>query len=310
MFYGDDDDCRYGGIAADEAAIYDPGLRNPYTGECEYYGGGSGGCDDRCGPCPAGAEPEADRAPTPTWGYCEGHCTGLDEETCIDTGACRAIYAGETYHGCWATDQTGPIQGGGCDGLDAFVCSQHDDCSAVHAWLEVPPGDGSGADAPEPGFTNTVGPFERCIPEKGSCEGAGCGDPGSCEGEAECDALPPECPTGTAPGIVDGCWSGYCIPLADCGDGDPDPGTCYGEVVEGEVAPECPAGTTPGIAQGYYTGYCIPLDRCEAAPACSEIQAEATCIAREDCTALYQGVGCECVGDACSCDEWVWTSCE
>jgi hypothetical protein len=309
FLYGDGD-CLYGGYGADEAAIYDPGLRNPYTGECEYFGWTGCALPEGCGPCAAGGA-EADRAQPPSWGECESHCTGLDEDTCIDTSACRAIYAGDVYHACWSTDQSGPIQGGGCEGLDAFACSQHDDCSAVHAWHEIPPA-GADADleAPEPGFTSTVGEFERCIPEKGQCQGGGCGDPGSCDGEVACDALPPDCPSGTTPGISGLCWTGYCIPLVDCGDGDPDPGRCYEAVGSGQVAPDCPAGTTPGIARGHYTGFCIPLDRCEAAPECGGIQAEATCIAREDCTALYHGVDCECVGDACTCAEWIYASCE
>ena len=43
-------------------------------------------------------------------------------------------------------------------------------------------------------------------------------DPGNCSGEVFCDALPPACPADTLPGIKDGCWTGYCIPLAQCED--------------------------------------------------------------------------------------------
>ena len=144
VFYaGDDDDdpCKYGGGDVDNGGaadpIYDPGQRNPDTGQCEYFGGGGGGgggggCD-ACGNCPPdetdpGAGDAAEPAPTPTWGYCESACTGLDEATCVATSACRAIYvSGETvtYADCWSVDQTGPIQGGGCDGLDATTCSMH-----------------------------------------------------------------------------------------------------------------------------------------------------------------------------------------
>ncbi|HLU68346.1 MAG TPA: hypothetical protein VKZ63_18810, partial [Kofleriaceae bacterium] len=247
-------------------------------------------------------------APPPTWGYCESQCTGLDELTCIDTAGCRAIYVAGAFGDCWSTDQNGPIQGGGCAGLDAYECSRHDDCSAVHGVLEAfgEPEE----DAPE--FAIGIGAFESCIPEKGSCDAdpESCEPiPGSCEGEAICPMAPPDCPSGTTPGIAGGCYTGYCIPLADCGDGDPDPGLCYAPVDDGQAPPACPEGTTPGIAGGYYTGYCIPLALCEAAPACADIPAEATCIAREDCTPLYEGVDCVCEGDACTCADWVYTTC-
>src|SRR5690606_35778212 len=189
------------GAGGGEGAAYDPGQRNPETGECVYFGGGGGGgggCGDPCTPCaePAG---EADRAPPPTWGYCESQCTGLDERTCIDTAGCRAIYVAGAFGDCWSTDQNGPIQGGGCAGLDAYECSRHDDCSAVHGVLEAfgEPEE----DAPE--FAIGIGAFESCIPEKGSCDAdpESCEPiPGSCEGEAICPMAPPDCPSGTTPG--------------------------------------------------------------------------------------------------------------
>jgi hypothetical protein len=273
VFYADDDDdpCQYGGgdvdMGGDEGApgdYYDPGLRNPETGQCEYYGGGGGGggggCDDRCGPCPAGAEPVADPIALPSWGSCESQCTGLDEATCLETSACRAIYVGGdalTYADCWAVDTSGPIQGGGCEGLDATTCSMHDDCSAVHQ-SSCPDGGEGGAEAPEPTDCTTPGAFGYCVAESET------GDPGACTGEVTCDGLLPDCPEGTTPGIADGC----------------------------------------------YTGYCIPLEECDDLPACGELADETSCIERADCTPIYEGVNCDCAGDACTCDDWIFTSCE
>lgn len=304
MFYSGDDDCEWGGeggIAADEAPEYVPGQRNPETGTCEYFGGGGGGgggCDDPCQPCDRPAAEPAPNEPQPSWGYCESHCTGLEEGTCKDTEACRAIYNTDgLYLDCWQTDLSGPVQGGGCDGLDALECSRHDDCAAVH-FSTCDSGDSDALQEPECYAES----FEACIPETSTI------DPGSCDGDVQCESLPPDCPADSTPGIANGCWTGYCIPLASCED--PGPGVCYGEVTCDVNAPLCPAGTLPGIADGCYTGYCIPMDKCEAQPSCSEIVAEATCVGRPDCTPLYEGVDCQCDADGCICAEWIFDSCE
>lgn len=266
LFYSDDDDdCLYGGAGGAEgegAAQYDPGQRNPDTGVCEYFGGGGGGggCNDPCNPCPD-VPTDEDRAPTPTWGYCESQCTGLDETNCMAASGCRAIYTSNcidqecadqpVYVDCWSTDMQGPIQGGGCAGLDAYTCSMHDDCSAVH----YPACDQADAEAPAP------------------CGAAG---------------------------------FGYC---AD--EGDPvDPGNCYEPVTCDQAPPDCPEGTTPGIRNGCYTGYCIPLAECEDQPACAAIEAEASCIARTDCTPIYRGENCTCEETVCTCETWIYASCQ
>ena len=42
-------------------------------------------------------------------------------------------------------------------------------------------------------------------------------DVGSCVGAVICLVMePPDCPSGTLPGIKDGCYTGYCIPLDKC----------------------------------------------------------------------------------------------
>ena len=264
VFYSDDDDCQYGGgvqTDGEGAAYYDPGLRNPETGQCEFFGGGGGGgCGDPCTPCedvPTGE----DRAPLPTWGYCESQCTGLGEAACVDTSGCRAIYTSScidqdcadvpVYVDCWSTDMQGPIQGGGCEGLDAFSCSLHDDCAAVHY---------------------------------SSCGGAA-------------DQADPACVAANF---------GYCTPEGQTGD----PGNCYEPVTCDAAEPACPEGTTPGIKDGCYTGFCIPLDQCEDAPACATIADEASCIGRADCSPIYRGENCTCEETVCTCETWIFESCE
>ena len=85
--------------------------------------------------------------------------------------------------------------------------------------------------------------------------------------ETLCPTLPPACPQGTTPGIANGCRSGYCIPLAECGH---DPGECRGEVACDAAPPACPAGTVPGIDGACWSGYCIPEAACEP-EACADL---------------------------------------
>lgn len=222
-------------------------IRNPQTGQCESYGPDPYYCDEECGPCPDYAT--GDVQALPSWAVCGGICEGLAESDCLGTVACRAIYVlvdGQTptYAECWGTDQSGPIQGGECAGLDANTCSMHDDCVAIHVGTCADPG--------------CAGNFSRC-----AAEPATTGEPGLCYAAVTCDQAPPDCPDNTTPGILDGCYTGYCIPFADC----------------------------------------------ESAPACEEVAAETTCIARADCTPIYEGQNCSCSGGTCTCQSWLYTSC-
>lgn len=103
-------------------------LRNPDTGNCEGFGGGT--CDDRCGPCPA-----TDIA-QPDWGSCFSQCEGLAETDCIKQAGCFAAYDELTnptrsqFRGCWQTAPSGPVSTGTCSGLGAQECSRHDNCTA------------------------------------------------------------------------------------------------------------------------------------------------------------------------------------
>lgn len=182
---GDDDDpCKdYGQAGAEFAPVE---YRDPTSGTCQSFGGYP--CDGVCGPCPAYDTAQAQ----PDWALCYASCEGLGEATCKSTSACRAVYQGATFHECWGVAQSGPVQGGNCALLDAQECSRHDDCIAIHAQ------------------GTPIGQFQSCAAETST------GDPGSCVGEVACDALPPNCPAGTIPGRRDGCWTGYCIPYAEC----------------------------------------------------------------------------------------------
>ncbi len=151
---GDDDVICPAGAVADQEGLAAPiaGQVNPFTLECQYFGGG-GGCQ---------GAPAEDIAQPPTWGFCESQCTGLEESACIATSGCRTAYdhaclltdgpcpALTPYIGCFAVDQTGPVQGS-CEGLDGFECSRHDDCLATYS-------------------SDTPRQFQLCMAELALCE--------------------------------------------------------------------------------------------------------------------------------------------
>ena len=191
VFFDDDDDVCANYEATGEVQAYE--LRDPATGVCTASGGG-GGCTDPCSPCALG---ETDQAqPYQDWAVCNESCEGLAESTCLTTSRCRAAYNGSAFYQCWGIAPSGPVQGGACNGLDAYGCSQHDDCVAVHA---------AGTNG------SPIGAFMSCASEEGTV-----GDPGSCVGEINCITGEPACPAGTIAGRLDGCWTGYCIPYAQC----------------------------------------------------------------------------------------------
>lgn len=203
--------------------------RNPYTGQCEdLWGSGSGGGG---GFCEDGVE-VTDRAPIPDWAICSGQCQGLTTNECLSADECRGIYIStcggdvpceqsETnYIDCWSIAPNPGFSNAGCDTYDADECSRHNECSAVHA----------------PRFNGGAADFLFCTDETGA------NGPGSCTGEIGCRAEPPNCPEGTTPGIIDGCWSGFCIPLDQC-EALP---TCDGQAEESCVA----SGNCDPIYQG------------------------------------------------------------
>lgn len=227
LFFENDDDDDW------DDCLYPPGdgggapleLRNPETGLCEYIGGGGGWCDPNCGACDQPAEADNAAVALPSWGYCSSFCSGLDEATCLDTQGCRGGYIDTCppnadcditslqFYECWSVDMTGPVSDGSCEGLDAWSCSQHDNCRAVHENACGTTTDPNG-DAEEPGLADPIptclGYFQTCLPETPEVE------LGNCYDEVTCRALPPECPVGTLPGVINGCWTGYCIPEAQC----------------------------------------------------------------------------------------------
>lgn len=210
------DDHGKGGDRCDQVPATDLGgarqdiapapLRDPSDLTCDDFGGPI--CDPECGPCPETAT--NDLAPQPSFGICGDTCESLDQSACESNSRCRVVLDSNctfgladcftNFVGCFPTDnqQDSSID---CWNQDAWTCSRSNACTAYHA---------NGPQCPPDSNCEPTRPFELCAPE-----GA---DPGSCAGQpVACDALPPQCPANTEPGVANGCWTGACIPSKYCG---------------------------------------------------------------------------------------------
>ena len=275
-FGGGDDDpppCEYGYGAGNDVAVYpNQQLRDPYTGQCQSYGGDYP-CDDLCGPCPA-----TGIAAVPNWGACYSQCEGLPENSCLQTAGCFAAYLDDPtadgqrdFYGCWQTAPTGPVHGT-CTGNDAQQCSEHDDCSAVYAG-------GYGKD------TMVPLQFESCVPESTnpSCAAVDCQMGYHCEEHCYGD------PTTNT---MDACQA-YCVQDTTCANVDCGPGYTCAEVCND---------TTNGMGTCYPT--CVPSQSCET------LTTELACQARSDCTPVYDGTDCTCTLYGCTCQHLTYERCE
>lgn len=241
-------------------------------------------------------------------------CAQRDADSCAQSDACSPVFTGTNGSMKW--EQCVPEPSPSCD-LHCAVgshCEQQcvpgactritcpDTCAATC----VPDNDCS---------TTTCGQGYQCVeqcnefngPCSATCVPTGT-DPGTCGGSVTCDITAPSCPANTTAGVANGCWTGFCIPNADCGTHDP--GHCYDQVTCNSARPACPMGTLPGIRNGCYTGYCVPTYGCEIA-ACETLSTEAACGARSDCSAVYQGNNCTCdTLDHCTCESETYSKCE
>jgi len=179
-------------------------LRDPSTGLCQLV------------QCPGNAM---------DWAVCQGTCDGLPESACLTHAGCHAAYIdhapdGAMYWDCWNVAPSGPTEGS-CAGLDAHECSRYDDCTSIY-YPNVPSTD----------TTPEVPPrFEGCAPAIGSCANVDCGpgdywvtqppatqcecvartSAGECPGQPVCGSPEPACPPGSSPGVLNGCYTPYCI---------------------------------------------------------------------------------------------------
>lgn len=242
-------------------------------------------------------------------------CTGLDAQSCSELDHCSMVYSGyyndatstkfeqcvdESQGSCGSgqqcpmgshcEQQCAPCDGLGCNDTCAPTCVSDTTCDTVNC------GPGSQCVQQCDAFNGCT---PTCVPTTT--------DPGSCTGTISCNSGPPTCPANTTPGIANGCWSGYCIPNAECGAHDP--GQCYAPVTCNSAPPSCPSGTLAGVTNGCYSGYCIPTYGCEL-PACEALGSENACDARSDCTPVYTGTDCTCTLNGCTCATETYSRCE
>lgn len=179
-------------------------LRDPGDLTCASFG--TGGCNAECGPCPASTEPAFAPSqpipPIPSWPICGHACEGKGEGACSADPQCRVVKHATCaigpsicltdFLGCFPIDEA-PDASVDCRTADAWDCSRSAACTAYHSF--------------DPSEDRR--PFELCMPEGQS--------PGDCDGSASCDEPPPICPSGSVPGISNGCYTGACIPQHLCG---------------------------------------------------------------------------------------------
>jgi hypothetical protein len=283
-FNGDDDgddtpcDRPLPGGGSDEAPGANIELRNPYTGECTSGGGGGGG-GGGCGY----DDGQADAIWIDyRWPACYSSCDSLDEQTCIISDGCRAIYLDDIgFSTCWPVAMDGPVRGGNCDAIaDAFECSQHDDCAAIHAAQSAcGPGQECAGIVPAQ--------FERCTAEPPVA------DPGVCWSDEDC-AEGTRCDR-----------TNYCESPPGCDPGQGCPPVCYGKCVPDTDPPPPPPPPAPECA-GSDEDTCIDMaDGCVI-----WADGQESC-ANHKCEPIYEGVGCTCTPDgACTCQDWKYESCQ
>jgi hypothetical protein len=342
FYFGGDDDCAGD---PDLGAPIAP-LRNPFSGQCEAYGGGGGGgCGDVV---PAYAE-AADRAPVEylDWAACYGFCEGLDETTCLATDACRGIYT-ETladcldcapvreYVACWNTAPSGPVRGTGCSGYDAQECSRHDDCIAIHedggaaglgyfSYCDVEPA-GCDSDMEAP-YARLRDPVTGQCTDIGGGGGGGCGEPGVpiawpdwgyCD--TYCEALDE-----SSCKLADGCRAAYVDACPECDSLVLEFTGCWATAQTGPIrgggctgldANECSrhddcspihAGTICADGTlGCLGNFAWCQDEGTVVWECSTLTDEASCLATPTCEPVYVGTDCTCTPDT-GCSCATWT---
>jgi hypothetical protein len=334
---GDDDDC----YAVDgRSAVADPGggYLNPSTLACEFTGGG-GGCgsnDFR----PAASD----------WALCYTTCSGMTEGQCVQSDGCRAIYKQyevfdpdawiPVFDVCAATAPSGPVRGGGCDGLDAYECSRHDDCAAVRdpmsgsfagcqaeTWVcpDVPvrpplrnPASGK-CESPGGNPCDPAVPPPTLVPDWGACDSPCAGlDETTCRAADACraiyaDASPPW--TEQAPHFVyKDCWptapsgpvhGGGCQGLDAYGCSRHDDCVAHHDADWSACMNDATCPWTVGEFRSCEDESTPP----PPPPACPTL-GEAACIARTDCTPLYRGEDCDCTPMGCTCSTWTFDACQ
>jgi hypothetical protein len=150
-------------------------------------------------------------------------CSGLDAFSCFFDPSCGSLYTGDSQSGNTEFESCIDVGSGACN------CGSGETCvTECPACLE----NGSGCSC-TPTCVPTSSDCTLTCPSGETCQLQcdsvnGCEqecvsdslDPGQCSGQVTCNIAAPQCPAGTTAGIENGCYTGYCIPLADCSPAD------------------------------------------------------------------------------------------
>ena len=161
--------------------------------------------------CPEGFECETERASCVPAGQKPDGCT--DSTQCGTGWYCEASF-GECVPSwtCRNDEECGP----GWECNSNYSC-QPMSCTADDECMQGCICDESAKQCVETGFCMS----NRDCPDGMSCDLARqtCTDtpnPGSCVGDVTCSDAPPVCDAGSYPGIINGCYTGFCIAVAEC----------------------------------------------------------------------------------------------
>jgi hypothetical protein len=194
-------------------------------------------------------------------------CAGLDPVTCSLDPSCASLFStdsngGDEFESCITPPD-------GCDCGSGYYCEQACACPAGS-------GAGSGCTCQptcvpvDPTCNLTCPSGEVCMEScsaSGSCIDScipSSQDPGQCSGPVTCNMAPPACPPGTTAGIDNDCYTGYCIPNADCAPED-----CASITTEAACTArsDCEAvytGTNCTCDESGCTCTTLTFDRCES----------------------------------------------
>jgi hypothetical protein len=197
---------------------------------CEFYfadRGGSGGndgytycnetgcwyCDDYgCYPAEDG-QPITCARNSDCMAGCFCNRRGLCEETdtCSSDQDCPERFVCDSRNTCVPEGS----KGGGLSCADDDACEVGSYCDTETN--QCSPSGTCTSDADCQGGFSCDGARGTCVP----CGDSDTGGAGACYAEITCDVVAPACPLGTVAGVLHGCYTGFCIPVAQCPDEPP-----------------------------------------------------------------------------------------
>ena len=188
---------------------------------------------ERASDCPDGFECEVERASCVPAGPRDG---------CVENTECRVGSYCDVLYGecvpswtCRSNEECGP----------GWECNENATCQPMYCESDAECLEGCACNLEvsqcvETGFCQSdLECFDGmvCDLERNTC--TNWRDPGSCVAEVTCNEAAPDCPQDSYPGIINGCYSGLCIPAADCDQRPPRVCAEITELAECQAEPHC-----------------------------------------------------------------------